>query len=501
MPGKILGIDINGDSVAAVRVQGGIRGYRITDWSRVTIDEAAGVSEAFRELGEQMDLTADTCMSALGGERASYRNIKMPFKDTKKIRQTIAFSIETMVPFPIQDLLVDFTIVDQGDQAEILAASVKRAYVGQHLTLLKEYGLDPDILDIRGVPTALWLLRQPAVPDNGLLLEMGSKQAMMVLYLDRRIALIRGLSFDDALKPQARVTASADGQVYGQTDQRLEAWFKAFCMHISNTLHGFEAQRGKTVKPERVFITGSGADHPGTEQYLEQFLDIPVESINVAKDARVHMEEDVAQLWEPALMNGALALALRDTKRGMGFNFRTEEFEIRKKTFWLGKEIRKIAAFGIVILALLIAYFGVDYYLLTRQYRMLDKEIRAVYTQVFPEERRIVDPVQQMKAKIAELEKSTFSLPGVSGDERAIDLLRDISLRIPRSLDVTVNSMVVDPEAVKIKGITDTFNTVDIVKRRLEASAYYSGVTISSANLDRSGKRVQFEIKMQKKKQ
>jgi general secretion pathway protein L len=52
-----------------------------------------------------------------------------------------------------------------------------------------------------------------------------------------------------------------------------------------------------------------------------------------------------------------------------------------------------------------------------------------------------------------------------------------------------------------MKGETDTFNTVDILKRNLEPSDFFSEVTISSANLDRSGKRVQFEIKMVRKGQ
>jgi len=79
-------------------------------------------------------------------------------------------------------------------------------------------------------------------------------------------------------------------------------------------------------------------------------------------------------------------------------------------------------------------------------------------------------------------------------------LLRDISLKVPESLDVKVMSMVVDPEAVKIKGETDTFNAVDIIKKELEPSEYFSTVTISSANLNRSRKRVQFEIKLKRSK-
>jgi hypothetical protein len=51
---------------------------------------------------------------------------------------------------------------------------------------------------------------------------------------------------------------------------------------------------------------------------------------------------------------------------------------------------------------------------------------------------------------------------------------------------------------VKIKGETDTFNTVDIIKKGLEDSEYFSSVNISSANLDRSEKLVKFELKLQR---
>ena len=68
-------------------------------------------------------------------------------------------------------------------------------------------------------------------------------------------------------------------------------------------------------------------------------------------------------------------------------------------------------------------------------------------------------------------------------------------------MDVKVTTMVFDPDTVRVSGETDTFNTVDAIKSRLEPSEYYSGVTITSANLDRTGKRVQFEVKLQRARQ
>lgn len=76
-------------------------------------------------------------------------------------------------------------------------------------------------------------------------------------------------------------------------------------------------------------------------------------------------------------------------------------------------------------------------------------------------------------------------------------MLRDISLRVPESADVHMTRIVVDPDGVLIRGETDTFNTVDTIKKGLEPSPYFNAVTISSANLDRSGNRVRFEMKLE----
>jgi len=43
--------------------------------------------------------------------------------------------------------------------------------------------------------------------------------------------------------------------------------------------------------------------------------------------------------------------------------------------------------------------------------------------------------------------------------------LKDISQRVPKFLDELITSMVFDQESVRISGKTDTFNTVDSLRR------------------------------------
>jgi len=498
MPGKILGLDISNHSITAVQVKSEFKGYQITACARVVIEGNSDLDNALKELFDQMDLKSDTVITSIPEEHVSYRNLQMPFKEPKKIRQTLPFEIETLVPLPIEDLVVDFSIIDQSGQSEILAVSVKKDYLSEYLGRLLNYGIDPEALDVRSVPIVSWLLKQKETPDTGLLFRIDGKRNTMVLYLKRRIALIR--TFDMKSDPVAQSFSDAtEDAIETFTPEQFESYIRSFCTRVLNTLHSFGWKSKGAIHPEKIYFTGMGALYPETGEILSRLLDIPVEQVNMAGDQRVSMDRDVARVWNPALMDGALALALRDdTRKGRGFNFRKDEFEVKKHYLGFRKEIRKVAVFLLLILSFMAVDLGVDYYLMEKRYRILNQKITGVFRETFPDVKRIVDPVQQMRVNIDELKKSTVLLPGINTNQRVLDLLRDTSRSILKSMDVRVTHMVIDPETVRISGETDSFNTVDNIKNSLEPSTYFSVVTITSANLNRTGKRVQFEIKLQR---
>ena len=498
MPEEILGLDISSDSVIAVRVKSGLKGYQVTACDHVTIEEEGNLDEALEAFSEQIGPQGQVCFSSLPGEHVSFRNMRMPFRDKKKIRQTLPFELETIIPFPVEDLVIDFVVAEQLDQSDILAASVKRTYLSEHLERLQAMGIHPEVLDVSSIPTLSWLLRQAGTPDDGLMLKIGRKKNTMILYLKRRVALIRTISFDGQAMEQTVLNETGNGHEDTKVAEQIESSLGSFCTEVQNTLHAFGLQNSKTVRPEKVFVTGSGALYPDTESLLSKFLDLPAETVDLSNDPEIYMDENIASTWKPGLMDNALALAMRKAKEDLGFNFRIGEFEIRKEYFGHKKEIYKVAAVLIIVFSLLGLNLGIDYYSLRKQYNMLDQQITEVFQKTFPDAKRIVNPVHQMKAKVSEMKKSALSLPGTAANAKVLDLLRDVSVRVPESADVHVARMVVDADAVLIRGETDTFNTVDTIKKGLEPSEYFSSVTISSANLDRSGERVRFEMKLQR---
>ncbi len=104
-----------------------------------------------------------------------------------------------------------------------------------------------------------------------------------------------------------------------------------------------------------------------------------------------------------------------------------------------------------------------------------------------------------MKVKIREAKESTLLPSETFVRTAAADVLRDIALRMPKTANVDVSSLIIDEERVRLKGHTDTFNTVDAVKNGLQESTYFEDVAIASAQLDRTGDRVRFELVMGRK--
>ena len=125
----------------------------------------------------------------------------------------------------------------------------------------------------------------------------------------------------------------------------------------------------------------------------------------------------------------------------------------------------------------------------------MEKEIHEVFTSTFPDVKRIVDPLQQMRVKLQEVKKTDTFSTETDRSAMAIDVLNDISRYIPVQIDVELTSVIIGADSVLISGDTGGFDAVDDVKNSLENAVLFKNVSITSTNKDRSGIRVRFKIK------
>jgi type IV pilus assembly protein PilM len=509
MPEKILGLDIGDSSLKAVQVTGGLRGYHVSACARVEMGQEEGLENALTALSEKIVLDEGICIASIQADRVSFRNLSMPFKDTKKIGQTINYELEPMLPFSVDAITTDYVVTEDSEKTRILSASVLQETLEQYLALLSAHNVDPDVVDISSVPAGLQLAKEDHEEPDILFIDIGSRVTSIVLPTKHAVVLVRsfhfgGHSITEAIAKSKKISypeaeALKCGDDADAITDIVRPLVESFCQETQNTLHAFRCETMEQANPEKVFLTGGGALCSQMATMFQDFLELPVELIDLAQRNGLKMEGDASEDWDPLVMNSALALALRDVKGKDSFNFRVGKFSKKKRYDQFRGEIKRIGIYAGVILLAIVTNLSADYYVMKKRHNHLQGEIASVFKKTFPDVERIVDPVHQMNVKIREAKESML-LPSESIVQRAVvDVLRDIALRIPKTVELDVSSLIIDEERVRLKGHTDTFNTVDAIKSGLEQSSYFKDVSIGSAQLDRTSNSVRFELVMGQK--
>ena len=507
MPEKILGLDIGRDSIKAVQVMAGLRGYEVARIDLVNIDKEGGTEEALKKLFESGIFTDSICITALPAKDFFFRNIRLPFKDKRKISQTIAYELEPLIPCPADDVLIDYVITDQTDQTDIFSAAVAKSAAGDLIKYLKKCNVEASIMDIDAVPVVSRLLTSHTDTGCGLLLDIGDRDTTGVIFDKSGILHIRRFPFGGEKITKAIAKAlkiefseaekkKRTGHT-GEAGEEISAMCGKFFSEVKNTLQSLSLKGHLKEDPAKVFLTGGGGLYLPLQKEMETFFSLPIEMVDISAADDIVMEKEAGKDWNPMLMNQALALAIRETKKKSGFNFARGEFGPKRKYEKFRKDFRWAAAIVFIILCAFGIDLYIDYHYDRAHLNRLKHEITTVFKKTCPEVTRIVDPVQQLKVRIAEARNSSSGLNGHGAGIRTLDIIKDISRLIPESTDFLITSFTFDGAAVKIKGETDNFNTVDYIKNSLGKSNYFKNVTISSATLIKKGTRVGVDLRIE----
>ncbi|MEA3486826.1 MAG: pilus assembly protein PilM [Thermodesulfobacteriota bacterium] len=505
MPEKILGLDISSNSIKAVRITAGLKGYEIADVSLIDIDETGGVEETLKRLFENDAFRNSVCVTSLPSGSFSFRNIRLPFKNRKKIDKTIAYELEPLLPYSADDILIDYTVVNQENQSEIFAAAIPESVVGDLVRRLDGCHMEASIIDIDAVPVVSRIIAGSDV-GCGLLLDIGYRDTTAVLFRAGRVFHIRHFSFGGANITEALAEAAGIGFSEAEEKKKsggtggaggkVSAACRKFFLEVKNTLEFLKLKEGLEKEPDRIFLTGGGALYQPLRDEMENFFSLPVEMVDVSTAEDIGMEEGITEGLNPMLINQALALATREAKKGVGFNFARERFKPKRVYEKFRKDFKWVAALAFIVLCTFGIDLYMDYHYSRARLDRLKSEITSVFKKTCPEVTRIVDPVQQLKVKIALSQQSSAGLNGTGFGTKTLDILKDISRLVPGTTDFLITSFTFDGGTVKIKGETDNFNSVDGIKSELGKSSCFRNVTISSASLIKKGNRVGFDLRM-----
>ncbi|BBO80152.1 hypothetical protein DSCO28_07180 [Desulfosarcina ovata subsp. sediminis] len=482
MSRRVLGLEIRASSVGAVLLESSFKGSVLQAQAFVTLaetdtaeDDEANLLNALISVVDTLNPAGATCVLGIPTTMVSFRNLSLPFSDLKKIRQILPFELEPSLPLPVDELLFDVeTVKRDGQQHDLLAFSVQKNHIQRYLDLLQKVNLRPVAIMPSAYAAAHSMALDASSTGDFVFIDTGDGHHSAYMVCSGHVRMVRSL-------PVIREAT----QLLRNLETTLERTFTATRDSLDIDFNPTSVVLGG---PDAGLLPPAGND-PG-------MLGLPVRSLSEVRSFSRLKGEFNDPAWQTGQLDGALALALVETEGMAGINFSTERTSVQH--YW--SEYRgQIILTATLLLLTIIAALGAQMLSVTarqRQVAALDSQIEAVFRETFPEITRVVNPLQQMQIKIREAGDAGLGPEMPGAGVRVIDILNGLSQQIPDTVDVKVNRMVMGADNVVLSGNTDTFNTVDDIKMRLEKADIFKSVMISSADLEKSGQRVRFKLKL-----
>jgi type IV pilus assembly protein PilM len=285
------------------------------------------VAETIRLLVQSVGLKTKQVVAAVGGHDVIIKRIQMDRMSREDAREVIRWEAEQHVPFDMENVQLDFQILDPdatGAQMSVLLVAAKRELIDNRMNLLADAGLVPAVIDVDAF--ALYNAFERSYPDavDGLvaLVNIGHETTNLNLLENGVPVLVRDISFGsrkvrEALQRDRGLTAEqAEDLVQGRRNEPalrslLDEKVEELAVGIERAAAFIIAQSGGSIA--RVFVCGGGARIPGLVQALGDRLGIRTEVANPLERITVRPEvslSDSLDTISPMLML-TVGLALR----------------------------------------------------------------------------------------------------------------------------------------------------------------------------------------------
>jgi len=293
------------------------------------------VVEGIQECVAKAGITSKNVITAVSGRAVIVKKVVMDKMNPDDAKEAIFWEAEQHVPFDIDDVCLDFQILNEdvgANQMEILLVAAKKEMVNTHATLIREAGLNPLIVDVDSfaIQNAVEATLEPD-EDRGLvtgLINIGSDVTNINIVQNNVPYFTRDLSvgsnaFVEAVQRDLGVTfeeaqAMLSGSAPIDDEERFHEIIAAAAGDISMGIErslAFLKTAGDAEHIDQVILSGGGACVPGLKEILSERHEVEFKTntalsrIARSEDLFENTGEDIEKVGP--LLTVALGLALR----------------------------------------------------------------------------------------------------------------------------------------------------------------------------------------------
>jgi general secretion pathway protein L len=485
---NVVGLDLGSHTIKAVELRQTLRGLEPVQLRvHPRSDSEIPLHELLRRFLRMHKLPTDHLVCAIASDRTASHRLEFPFRDRKKLAMAVPFAVEGQIPFDIEQVVVDWEIVGGDKNQALVAATIaQRSHVSQLLAELREASCEPRILEVEGLALAN-LASLFELPGTRLLVDLGHRKTTLCLLIDERPvaarslpvaghALTQAIARDRGFTPQDAEQSKCEDGIFQtgfeSTSPGAIEVLDQISREIGRSLESLQTLLGGPPESQIAGLTlfGGSAKLHRLDEYLSEQTGIQATRLALPNDA-----EGAALVagGDPLLFAPATALALRASARTRThMNFRQQEFAYRTNLRrYLGRDLRGTAALTACVGLLALTSSAASISLDSRRANQLEAQAMQIYADVFPEAAPPDNPVTAMSAASREARERAEFLGVYGGNRSALDLLSELSKRVPDDLKVKFEEVTIDRRLIHIRVYGKSYETADRLVTELAREA------------------------------
>lgn len=256
-------------------------------------EKISDLSQTLKSLLRDMKLSDIQVVVSLPEDKIVSRLVSLPPLKDDEIKDALRFEAETFVPFPLDEVSIDYEVVstDDAGRLTVFAIAARNDLVAEYVKLFKNTGFEISAIE----STALSLRRlvnQIVVNSSSvMILDIGEKFSDIVSLHDSNIFFARSLPVGgESLTRSISVNLGLDmasaeeyKKAYGMREMELEGKIKNAIMPVFESISE-EVRRAIAMYVEShnksvdlLILSGGGAKMPGLAEEMTKKLGVEVQ--------------------------------------------------------------------------------------------------------------------------------------------------------------------------------------------------------------------------------
>ncbi len=507
---RVLGLDLGSHSIKAVVVETAYRGQPqvrqvVTAPVPAEGERDARLKAGLAKLLEQGPLQVDSVVAAFPGTGLATHPIALPFSDPKKIESTLAFEVESQLPYDLDEAVFDHQLWQTDEKGtQLLVGVARKTEFKAVLDALSEAKLDPRVMTHAGLAYQNIIATLPQnLVDPGqavAVLDLGHERCALAIgrpggnveyartFGGGGAALTRGLAHEFQISPaDAQAWKEQHGAVGSEVvGAEAERAAGVFMRALQPVLRDLRATIKAWVSHSHgqiglLLICGGTAQLRGLPDQLAADLQLPTRLLDTPQGAGGVV---AAQAWSLALRAAASGA------KAPRFNLRRGDYAFKSDFDFAGEKVGQLAAFAAVLFVLLIASGIVRNSVLTRR----EKQVDAILCDIT---QRILGTCEKDYLRAKSLLEGQESPAAGIPRRSAATLLAELTAHVPPDMEVTFDQVVIDLDRIALRCETATSKNLEDLITALKNYRCFKEINEGKVEKSKDGSRVSSRLDIQ----